>query len=246
MGTQKSGTTALYRGLKGIPGVGMSTIKEPHFFDDEEVDWHSPNYAELHRHFAPDQVDQVCGEATPIYAYWPKSIERIRHYNPSARIIFILRHPVYRAFSHWHHEVRLQRESMEFSAAVSSEGRRRVTESPGGVHRIHSYVERGFYVRQVDGIRSLFPEHQILLLTIDELWLNPAEVGRRLSNLLGIDIALNLPRAPRLPERPPMDESVRRYLFEVFAEELASLRGLGVAGSERWPSATYREPFRDD
>ena len=245
VGAQKSGTTALYRAMTNVHGLNMSAIKEPHFFDNEGLDWNSPNYAELHRHFVPGSVGGLRGEATPIYAYWPNSIERIRAYNPCARIILLLKHPVYRAFSHWHHEVRRQAEELEFDVAVSLEGRRRVSESPGGVHRIHSYVERGFYSRQIHRIHSHFAESQVLLLTTDELWSSPNEVGRKLSDFLKVDVTLDLPSAQSLPGRPPMDESARRLLFDVFDEELAALEVLGLTGSEQWSSLNYREPFRD-
>ena len=244
-GAQKSGTTAVYRAMTNVNGLDMSAIKEPHFFDDDRRDWTRPSYVELHRHFEPVSKAAVRGEATPIYAYWPKSIERIRAYNPRANIVLILRHPVERAFSHWHHETRLQREKLDFAACVSPEGRSRVRESPDGVHRIHSYVERGFYSRQIHRIRSHFPDSQILLITTDELWSNPTEVGRKLGDLLKVDVSLKLPRAQLLPNRPPMDQSVRSLLFDEFANELAALETLGLTGAERWSNRNYREPCRD-
>jgi hypothetical protein len=47
-GVQKGGTTALYSKLKDHPEINLSTRKELHFFDDEQVDWQSPDYAKLH------------------------------------------------------------------------------------------------------------------------------------------------------------------------------------------------------
>ncbi len=47
-----------------------------HFFDDETQDWSAPDYGAYHAHFGAR--DGLRGEATPIYAYWPNALERIR------------------------------------------------------------------------------------------------------------------------------------------------------------------------
>src|ERR1700759_5079035 len=88
-GVQKGGTTALFDYLAETPDLSLSRVKEVHFFDDEAQDWARPDYGAYHANFAPFD-GRPRGEATPIYLYWPKSLERIAAYNPSARLVVML------------------------------------------------------------------------------------------------------------------------------------------------------------
>jgi hypothetical protein len=67
------------------------------------------------------------------------------------------------------------------------EGRARVdsAEAPG-FHRIHSYVERGFYARQLDRLFGLFPREQVLLLGSDQLKTDPGPTLERICRFLGV------------------------------------------------------------
>src|SRR6476661_6425498 len=146
IGVQKGGTTALDRFLRKHSQVQMAKVKELHFFDDDSLNWERPDYTRLHEAFdweAPNPV--MRGEATPIYSYWPNSIQRLRNYNRNAKLILSLRHPSFRAYSHWRMEVSRGAENLSFSAAIKPAGRQRVSQSTNGVHRVYSYVERGFY-----------------------------------------------------------------------------------------------------
>ena len=80
-GVQKGGTTALFDYLGEEPALSLAREKEVHFFDDEDQDWAAPDYGAYHAHFAAPDGRQR-GEATPIYLYWPGSLERIAAYNP--------------------------------------------------------------------------------------------------------------------------------------------------------------------
>jgi hypothetical protein len=97
----------------------------------------------FHEHFEWSQTSGVIrGEATPIYMYWPNAMERICRYNAAAKLILCLRHPAYRAHSHWRMEIMRSAETLSFENAISRAGRRRVRNAEGGVHRVYSYVER--------------------------------------------------------------------------------------------------------
>ena len=98
VGVQKAGTTALFDYLGDSPAVALSKVKEVHFFDDETVDWSKPDYGPYHAQFESSAPAALHGEATPIYLYWPGSLERIAAYNPDIRLIVMLRDPVERAW----------------------------------------------------------------------------------------------------------------------------------------------------
>ncbi len=155
---QKGGTTALFDYLKDHPDLAMAPEKEVHFFDDEaSVDWARPDYAAYHARFDPDRPG-LRGEATPIYIYWPGSIERIARYNPRAKLILLFRDPVERAWSHWRMERSRGAEALPFDVCIR-QGRSRVDDpSAPGHHRVHSYVERGFYGAQLTRLYRFFPQ----------------------------------------------------------------------------------------
>src|SRR5688500_16151686 len=91
-GVQKAGTTALYDYLSEDPAIGLSRVKEVHFFDDESRNWAAADYGPYHAQFDWERP-AIRGEATPIYAYWPDALERIARYNPAMRLVLLLRDP---------------------------------------------------------------------------------------------------------------------------------------------------------
>jgi hypothetical protein len=184
-GAQKGGTTALFDYLADEPGVALSRVKEVHFFDDESQAWDRPDYDAYHAQFgAPDGRPR--GEATPIYLYWPNSLERIAAYNPAMRLIVTLRDPVERAWSHWRMEYARGVETQAFAWCIR-EGRRRLFNAePWGHHREFSYVERGFYGEQLERLYGLFPREQVLVIRADELRDTPAPCLAAVRRFLGL------------------------------------------------------------
>lgn len=188
-GVQKGGTTALFDYLGDYPDVALSDVKEAHFFDDETLDWAAPDYGTYHAHF-PSPDGRPCGEATPIYSYWPNSLERIAAYNPAMKLILILRDPVERAWSHWRMEFARGAETEPFAWCIR-EGRQRLFDAtPWGHHREFSYVERGFYAEQVERLLGLFPREQVLVLRSEDLRADPGPA------LAAVRTFLCLPPAP--------------------------------------------------
>ena len=186
-GVQKAGTTALFDYLLDDPNLSLSQVKEVHFFDDETVDWHDPDYGPYHRQFDWTRPG-LKGEATPIYIYWPESLERIAHYNPAARVIIMLRDPVERAWSHWRMETARGVETHPFSWCIRQGRTRLMTATPWGHHREFSYVERGFYGEQVERLLGLFDRDQVLFLTAEALRADPNLALGEVARFLGTPI----------------------------------------------------------
>lgn len=246
IGTQKGGTTATDQYLRHHPDIMMSNKKEIHFFDRENIDWRSPDYSLLHQHFSWDSV-KVRGESTPIYIYWPNSLERLRRYNPSARLILLLRHPVDRAFSHWRMETARAADTLGFADAVSPLARLRVSGASGGVHRVFSYVERGFYADQIDRLLGLFPVSQILFMRTDRIWSDPAGSLAKITHFLGVGDMPPLQRryvtpVPS-PAPPPMPRALRLDLQQIFSDDIARTATLTDIDLSDWLSLDYSEPM---
>lgn len=230
-GVQKCGTTALHAYLTAHPGLAMSREKETHFFDRETgIDWNSPDYTLLDDQFSAAPTGALRGEATPITLYWTPAHARIFRYNPEMRFIFMFRPPAERAWSHWLMSRSRGLEPLSFSKAIR-EGRARVLDdfsSPMGLTRLHSYVERGYYGRQLIHLTSLFPKSQMLFLKQEDLILHQAETLNRIA------IFLKISPFPRIDPirihvspsrgRTQMKDADRTYLDHLYRRDQITFR----------------------
>lgn len=223
-GVQKGGTTALFDYLSEHPDLCLPACKEAHFFDDETgVDWSAPDYGPYHALFGDGRPGTLRGEATPIYLYWPHSLERIAAYNPAIRLILVFRDPVERAWSHWRMETARGAETESFAWCIR-EGRDRVTRAPGGVHRVHSYVERGFYGAQLARLFALFAPGQVLCLRSEDLKTHPGRILRQVCDFLHVAPFTSVqPRLSHvgaietLRQTPSVDDRV--HLGRIYADD---------------------------
>jgi hypothetical protein len=244
-GAQKGGTTALDHYLRAHPQIQMAAVKELHYFDDDAVDWGKPDYSRLESFFDWSVPAVVRGEATPIYTYWPDSLKRIHRYNAAAKLIVGLRHPSFRAFSHWRMVTKRGLETLPFDDAVGWQARSRVRLAPRGAHRVFSYVERGLYAGQIREMLTLFPRHQAYFYRTDAHWRNQDQVLRDVQKFLNVDEKLSDGRQYIVPadttDLGTLPHTTRTRLDEMFAEDIratASLTGLDLAD---WLEPSYRE-----
>jgi len=189
----RSGTTALAHFLVQLPDIYVAPAKETHFFDDPDFD-DSDSPAEIARRYAahfPNFAGQpLVGEATPIYMYFPKVIDRLARYNPDMKIILLLREPVSRALSHYRHARVHQVEKRSLAAALLLEkirlwrDRNNVTWTSS--LRRHSYVDRGFYGRQLANLLKHFPARQICVVHTPDLRDRHASTLRTITLFLGL------------------------------------------------------------
>lgn len=164
-GAQRSGTTSLYEYMAQHPGICMSEPKEVHFFCWEKRYRKGRKWYE--KHFIHCEKNKQIGEATPYYMYPEKVPKRINEIIPDAKLIFTLRNPVDRAYSHYWHEVKNGWEYLSFSEAIKKE-KNRIKKSPVHKNRF-SYLDRGKYVIQLKRFLKYFPKEQILVLRLREL-----------------------------------------------------------------------------
>lgn len=184
-GAEKAGTTALFNFLKEHPEIGVSTEKELHFFTTnygKGVEWYENK-------FKHTKGKKSVGEASPSYMYHPAVPERIHNLIPDARLIFILRHPVDRAYSQYWHEVnRSGREKLSFEEAIErafGAGKGRVSEDMDRIRL--SYLERGRYAEAIERFEEVFPKKKILILIHRDLKERPEEVLKEVFGFLGVD-----------------------------------------------------------
>lgn len=193
-GAMKAGTTSLFRFLAGHPGLAPARGKEPHFFDrhlHRGVDWYRRQFVAAGR-----RPGAVGLEATPYLMAEPRAPQRVRTVAPAARIVFLLRDPVDRAFSHYHNNRRLGREPLSFEHALAAEDGRltgeeaRLLADPAAMserHRLYSYRRRGLYAEHIQRWLANFPAAQILVVDSARLRAEPAAVVAEVLQFAGLE-----------------------------------------------------------
>jgi len=202
-GVQKGGTTTLHSYMAEHPDLSPPDRKEPHHFDDEGLDWNAPDHGAYHAMYAPDD-DRMRYDGTPIHAFWPPSLARIRAYNAQARLIFLFRDPFARAWSHWCMEWARGADDLPFAEAIRKGRARLPDDLLDPAWRVYSYVERGRYGVQVARALALFPRKQMLFLKTEDLARDHAGVLAQIAQFLGIAPFVPGP-ARREHERPQVD-----------------------------------------
>lgn len=250
-GVQKAGTTTLHRLLAEAPGFAAPrSLKELHFFDDETQDWSAPDIAGYHAHFPPPAAGLCRFETTPVYLFWPPALARLRAYHPGIRLVFLVRDPVERAFSHWCMEWARGAERLDFAAAIAAEPARLAAAPPlGPERRAWSYAERGLYGAQAARLLALFPRGQILFETFEALRDEPRLVLARIAALLGrpapaapVAPVHENPRAAAGYPSPAPDAASRAALLARFGPDLRLFTTLTGLDIRHWPSRQATDP----
>jgi hypothetical protein len=233
IGAQKAGTTALYSYLREHPAVAGPPWKEVSFFDRHfwrGATWyrgHFPNRLYLRGVRARAGVEPIVGEASPSYLFHPQAPERAAELLPDVRLIALVRNPIDRALSHYHHEVALGREPLRFEQALDQEDAR----MEGELARMRdpryfshawwnfTYQSRGRYAEQLARWLELYPRERLLVVPSEDLLERPGETYRQVLEFLGAP-AHELRSYPRIfvREYAGMDRETRGRLREHYAE----------------------------
>lgn len=99
-GAAKAGTTSLYYYLSEHPDIFMCPVKEPDYFNKHYrrgLDW----YASL---FDGWEGEVAIGEASPGTMSSRAALDRVHETLPDVRLVFLLRDPVDRLFSHFSYD----------------------------------------------------------------------------------------------------------------------------------------------
>jgi hypothetical protein len=232
IGAAKCGTTSLHNYLMGHPCIAPAFQKEVHFFDanfHKGVSWYRAQFPiRVHARSgkARRAAGLLTGESSPYYIFHPPSPARIAATLPRAKLIALLRNPVDRAYSHYHHQVRKGLEPLPFEEAIASESerlngdpeKRLLMGSYESVnYRRYSYLARGLYADQLDCWIAMFPRKQLLILTTDELEHDPGKVLSQTLRFLNVR-EWEPKRFPRYntASYPPMSPAMRERLIAYF------------------------------
>ncbi|HSZ14973.1 MAG TPA: sulfotransferase [Solirubrobacteraceae bacterium] len=199
VGHAKSGTTALYRMLRGHPRIYMPDAKEPWFFATDMRPRFQPpragplpeTLAEYLTLFADARPDQRAGEASSSYLWSRTAARRIAEVQPQARIIAILREPASFLRSLHLQLVQTHVESQnDLRKALSLEAARAAGRRiPRRSHRpqLLQYADHVRYVEQLRRYRELFAPEQVLVLIYDDFLADNDATVRGVFRFLDVD-----------------------------------------------------------
>ena len=203
IGAAKAGTTSLHALLDRHPGLFMPKIKEPEFFArDDLYDQGLPSYAEK---FAAACSDQTIGEASTIYTLaplFPKTAMRIKTHVPDAKLIYVMRQPVDRAYSFYIQIVKnYQNATRDYAVHRSFEDfilpERHAQAAPRD-QAISTQNEHlpdvpelclagSDYVTQVQAYLDYFPRESMLFLKFEDFVADRPDIVRKVTDFLDVD-----------------------------------------------------------
>lgn len=200
IGTQRGGTSSLYRYLSEHPQITPSLRKETEYFAGKYalgLSWykaHFPKLAALSDRMGRPQ--RMTFEATPDYLLHPYAARRASQLVPNAKIVGLLRDPVERAFSHHRHMLRRGFESLPFRAAIEVEEERCADDwerlsldemyRPRNLLRF-SYVERGHYAEQLARWLDEYDRDKTLFVISERFFTDTEKVFAEIIAFLGLD-----------------------------------------------------------
>ncbi|MDH3294871.1 MAG: sulfotransferase domain-containing protein [Acidimicrobiia bacterium] len=234
-GVQRSGTTALFEALYRLPMVERPRRgKGSHYFSynyHRGWEWFQSQFPT--RQWA-DVVEarqgqpMFCFDACPYYLFHPFAVERMAHALPDIKVMVMLRDPVRRAESHFHHSVSHGHETLSFDEALAVEGDRLAGEDDrmqqdwtywSHSHEHHSYVSKGRYVEQLERLYRHYAHDQVMVIQSEAFYHNPNHVLAEVTEWLGLP-PVELARSDdRNSHRyTQMDPAMRQRLVEVYRE----------------------------
>jgi len=219
IGAKKCGTTSLFHYLSEHPDIGEPTWKEISYFNI-----HFAKGKLWYKSFFPislpksEPQDLITGEATASYICHPQAPQRIAETLPEVKLIALLRNPVDRAFSHYHHTKRIGREDLDFEEAIAQEKSRvKQLENKNQAYN-YTYLSSGLYAEQLKNWLNLFDRQQLLILKSEDFFDHPEAIFQQVLNFLELpNWSLRNYRKYNYNFSAQMIEpSTRKYLREYF------------------------------
>ncbi len=185
VGAPKTGSSSFHRYMSQHPDIFVPSMKEPHYFSYPEV---SDTYYDIPMVtseleylslFNKRRNEKVAGDLSPSYLFHTQAAERIRRFQPEARIIISLRNPIKRAISHYLMDVRLGYQDRPLAEFTQR------TEENRLFYR--QYIEVGMYSTQIQAYLDKFGREKVLILLYDDLVRDPQTYLGKIFGHLGVD-----------------------------------------------------------
>ena len=208
----RCGTTWLHAALASHPDVCASPVeKELRFFDrfyDRGVEWY-------HGHYPARTTSRWVLDSSPSYLDGESVVDRLHAYEPDARLIFLLRDPVRRAYSDYCRHLNARHATFDIPTELAPH-------SP--------VVQHGLYYRHLQAYLQRFRPEQMLIALYDDLEQDPKAFLDRVLRFLEISIDHT---PPNLRLRTNETKPLKRWplLHEVLRRGYHSLLHVPVVGT---------------
>jgi len=227
-GAMKSGTTFLHNLLENHPQISIIDRDMDYaYFDDDRIfkrgkDWYLSLFEkELHN----KKEDTFIGQTSADCNFNPGSIQRILDHNPGAKLIFVLRHPIDRAYSLYWHQYGMGREYRKFEHAIKVEPTL-ITKSYHNFKH-YSYIERSRYNKQFQEVLKLVAAENLLFMDFESLVKEPLATTNIVLEFLGANKVndlreLNFTELPTNPAKIPTNHAV--VVLSVYLQNMGMIR----------------------
>lgn len=184
IGIQKAGTTTLDDWLSQHPQIYCyESLKDVMLFfrfkSTEEI------LQRMEKEPVPYKGQPVVLQSAVNYIFYPQYLEKLSQMSPSAKLIVILRNPVDRAVSSYGYFTKMLREKRGMKEALLYEPTDITVFSKDNSD--FTYIEHGFYAKQIKDCYKYFSKEQLLVLDYDDLARNPQKLLQQVFSFLGID-----------------------------------------------------------
>lgn len=211
-GAAKSGTTSLHELLDLHPDIAMSLIKEPvywtsnDYMSKEKINW----YNDLFK----NSETKITGESTTSYMYYPEFIVRVKEqFTEIPKLVFILRNPIDRCYSHYWYLVGRGQEKRDFKTSFTEDSQRGFSKYE---YLPNYYYHFGKYAYWLQNFYNNFEADNIKVITLEQLKSN------QLKTINSCFSFLSIPELNIIPEiksntsekikRPKLYHLVRKIL----------------------------------
>jgi len=191
VGAAKAGSTSLFEYLKDVPGIFMSPMKEPNYYNKLIIPDDYPmekirNKTEYQNLFSKVKNEKIIGEASSLYLTDSQTPELIYHDSPNAKIIICLRDPVERAFSHFLMEKKYSRLNILLETELQIElkgGKNEKWKNP------FFWLPHGLYAKNVNRFLNVFGTDSVKIIIFEDFIKNISETMNNVIQFLGINYA---------------------------------------------------------
>ncbi len=220
VGAPKCGTTSMHDYLDQHPEIFMSRNKEPrHFADELEIDprryiGDRSTYLGL---FQEGRDARYRGESSPLYLFSQTAAQRIKEFEPDARIIIMLRNPVDMINSLHLERINTGNEDLlSLQEALDAEPERREGKRIPPTTRLkncHVYTEIATFSPQVQRFFDQFDRDKVHIIIFDDLKSNVQRVYRETLEFLQVDPNVEVDLGIRNQSRPVTgtDLAIKRF-----------------------------------
>jgi len=188
VGAQRSGSTFLANCLDAHPSIELAKPlrPEPKFFLDSKNQYMGARHYQ-EKLFSPSTSAKVFGEKSTSYVESSNALKAISDTIPEAQIIFILRDPVFRAWSNYKFSVHSNIEEYSFEDALRLDPSQRAYESTSV--NPFDYLARGHYIKYVHELLNYVSRENIRIEIFEDLVATPNLLDETLK-WLGVETCL--------------------------------------------------------